>query len=161
MNKCLKASLPYWTDRVLTPASMFEARLAAPKSGSFRLDPSQLPQRTQVMLAETAMAIEAQRYHDSMYGPNEEPDENPLDRRDRLVGWFDRCLADAGLVLPNYTPIGAPPERNVEAVYANFLGIVDPYKNDRLISFIGGYSGGPAPYSLLAPDAIPRPRQYP
>ena len=161
MNKCLKASLPYWTDRVLTPVSMFEARLAAPKSGSFRLDPSRLPQRKQVLLAETAMAIEAQRYHDSMYGPNREPGRTPLDERDWLVGWLDRCLANAGLVLPNYTPIGGPPEQNVEAVYANFLGIVDPYKNDRLGSFIGGYGGGVPPYSLLAPEAVPRPRQYP
>lgn len=145
MNDCLRAKLPYMPAFTPQDPYMTKALVAAEGSVAPSTPIDQVPFRSQVFILETAAALQAQAYHDQVYGPSK-TDPNPTDAKDYLVGWFDRCVADAGIV-PETTNLSPD---NPPNAYAAFLGPGN--QHSRLLKFISGYGTEMlAPTSLIPP----------
>jgi hypothetical protein len=93
MATCLNAQLPYSVPSTVTAAYQQMASTMLPAS-QLKTPFNQLPAISQIFVTETAMALEAQAIHDTLYGANPYQAQASLDF---MVGWLDRCAASAGL----------------------------------------------------------------
>ena len=151
MNACLRAKVPYMPVFTQDAKYMTQARYAAQGTVPLSDTMDQIPFRSQVFILETAAAFQAQAYHDSKYGQSDRQ-TNPTIAQDSLVGWFGRCVSDAGIV-PTGTNLDptAPPN-----AYATFVGTDNAMA--RRFSFISGYGTEMLPpLSLLPPKTAPAP----
>ncbi len=149
MNDCLRAKAPYMP--VFTPQTpyMTKALVAAEGSVAPSTPIDQVPFRSQLFILETAEALQAQAYHDQVYGPSTKV-PNAEDQKDNIVGWLDRCLADAGIA-PQSEDTG--PDNPGDA-YAAFLGAAAT--QDRVRVFGNGYRTEMlTPLSLISPTPAP------
>ena len=93
MSTCLSAKLSYMGPQSVQPANLQKALASAP--ASVRSMPfASLPAESQIILEETAMALQAQAVHDQKYGPTT---YNTANAQNYMVGWLDHCLFTAGL----------------------------------------------------------------
>jgi hypothetical protein len=100
---------------------------------------------SQLFILETAAALHAEVYHDSIYGQSGRvPDMT--DEKDYLVGWLDRCLANAGLAPES----SGSPAQNPGDAYAKFLGVAE--KQTRVRVFGRGYTENVMPPLPLEPN---------
>jgi hypothetical protein len=137
MSACLSRKFPWLQGITVQPAFLEKARASV--LPGLRTTPAE----TQIMLEETAMALQAQAVHDAKYGSNE---YKPADARDYMVGWLDHCLLNAGLQqdATNNSP------DDPRAVYAKFLGV--PIGDRQIDFFAEGYQQDVlAPLPLMPP----------
>jgi hypothetical protein len=141
MSTCLSAKLPYMGPQTVQPANLQKALASAPASA--RATPfASLPAESQIILEETAMAIQAQAVHDQKYGPTK---YNTANAQNYMVGWLDHCLFTAGLQqdYSNNSP------EDPRTVYSDFL---DTSISDvRVQSFSKGYGEDVLPPLPLMP----------
>jgi len=145
MNDCLRAKVLYMIVFLPQNPYMTQALIAAEGSVAPSTPIAQVPFRSQLFILETAAALQAQAYHDRVYGPSTVV-PNAEDQKDNIVGWFDRCLADAGIA-PEAEDLGP---QNPGVAYAAFLGAGST--PDRRRVFGDGYKNPMlTPLSLLPP----------
>jgi len=149
MSDCLRSKVSYMP--VFTPQTpyMTKALVAAEGSVAPSTPIAQVPFRSQLFILETAAALQAQAYHDQVYGPSKKV-PHAEDQKDNIVGWLDRCLADAGIA-PQSEDIGP---QNPGDAYAAFLGA--GATQGRVRVFGNGYRTEMlTPLSLLPPTPAP------
>lgn len=143
MAKCLDANVSYKIPQSVSPAYLQMAREMAPKADR-NVPFAQLSPISQIFVEETAMALQTQAVHDTLYGGNP---YNTQDSTDYLVGWIERCLVTAGL--RPLTDDSSP--NNPLKLYALYLGVAPNNIQDHYF-FVGYGTFGMPPPPLKPPQ---------